>query len=71
MKDANSEKHQNTAECIKYAFKPERYLKSQQLALAEEISFKIAGVEIEQVSQFQYLGGMLDENDDDSRALHR
>jgi hypothetical protein len=70
MKDTNSEKHQNTAECIKYALKRERYLKSQQLAFTEEISFKIAGVEIELVSQFRYLGGMLDENDDDSHAMH-
>jgi len=38
---------------------------------AEEVTFQIAGVDIERVSSFRYLGRILDEIDDDSHALTR
>ena len=71
MNNANSPRHQDTAVCEQYTIRRERYFKAQHQLEAEEVTFQIAGVEIERVSSFRYLGRVLDENDDDTHALTR
>ena len=69
MNNANSPRHQDMAVYEKYTIRREWYFRAQHQIEAEEVTFQIAGVEIERVSSFHYLGRILDENDDDSHAL--
>ena len=71
MNNATSPGHQGTADCGKYyTTRREPYFRAQHQIEAEEVTFQIAGAEIECcVSSFRYLGTILDENDNDSHAL--
>ena len=71
MKNANSEGHYATIDCVTFAERRARYFRTLRQAEALEVNFSIGGSEIERVSQFRYLGRILDENDDDSHALLR
>jgi hypothetical protein len=63
-KTASALKHQGTAECGKFAEKRNRHFQQKRQKLAN-------GANIDKVSEFQYLGRILEETDDDERAANR
>ena len=71
MKDTNSARHHGSVECRKFStIVRKKEVRAEHQVEALEVSFtSIGGVEIEHVKQFQYLGRVLDhENDNDSHA---
>ena len=71
MRNANSEAHYATVECIRYAERMARYQRTLKQEAALTVTFAVGGNDIERVSEFRYLGRVLSETDDDSCALHR
>ncbi len=64
--------HQKTQYCIK-ATKVKSLRKAEELnrRIVEETVFTVQGIPIETVSEFQYLGRIVTNNDDDSAAVNR
>jgi hypothetical protein len=64
-KTASTLKHQGTE-------KRHRYFHQKRQELAREISFNVNGAKVlDKVSEFKYLGRILEETDDDERATNR
>jgi hypothetical protein len=70
-KTASTLKHQRTAECGKFAEKRHRHFQQKRQELGREMSFNVNGGKIDKVSEFKYLGRILEETDDDERAANR
>ena len=70
-KTASTLRHQGTAECGKFAEKRHQKFQQKRQELAREISFNVNGEKIDKVSEFKYLGRILEETDDDERAANR
>jgi len=71
MWNANSVAHHDTSGCQTFAVRREKLFRAKRQAAATEVSFTIDGDEIERVTQFRYLGRILEENDDDAHASSR
>ena len=68
----DADKHQATKTCKKWADKMERYFQQQrQNVVQEETHFYVRGRELERVTEFKYLGRMMQDNDDDDAAYRR
>ena len=52
----------------KFAEKGEKLMRAKRQEAATAVTFLIDGQEIERVTQFRYLGRILEENDDDTHA---
>jgi hypothetical protein len=70
-KTASTLRHQGTAECGKFAEKRHQKFQQKRQELAREMSFNVNGENIDKVSEFTYLGRILEETDDDERAANR
>jgi hypothetical protein len=70
-KTASTPRHQGSAECRNFAEKRHRHFQQKQQEIAREISFNVNGEKIDKVSEFKYLGRILEETDDDEHAANR
>jgi hypothetical protein len=71
-KTASTPKHQGTAECRKFAEKRHRHFQQKrQEIMAPEVSFNVNGEKFDKVSEFKYLGRILEETDNDEHATNR
>jgi len=71
MRNANSAAHHETCGCQTFAVRREKLFRAKRQVAATEVSFTIHGDETERVTQFRYLGRILEENDDDIHASSR
>ena len=62
--------HQGIAECRNFAEKRHRHFQQKRQEMAREVSFNVNGEKIDKVSEFKYLGRILEETDDDEHAAN-
>jgi hypothetical protein len=71
-KGVDSEAHRATQTCTKYAeHRRQHFQAKRQTRAREEVTFQVGGQEINRVSQFRYLGRILEEDDNDVYAASR
>jgi hypothetical protein len=58
-------------ECGKFAEKRHQHFQQKRQEMAREVSFNVNGEKIYKVSEFTYLGRILEETDDDEHAANR
>ena len=68
---ARGKAHQESAECRNFAEKRHRHFQQKRQQMAREVSFNVNGEKIDKVSEFKYLGRILEETDDDDHAANR
>ena len=68
---SNSQSHWDSLDCRKISEKKQNYCQAIRQDAAREVVFTVDGVPINRVSQFKYLGRVLDEDDDDNHAALR
>jgi len=70
-KTASTPRHQGSAKCRNFAEKRHQQFQQKREEIAREISFNVNGENIDKVSEFKYLGRILEETDDDEHAANR
>jgi hypothetical protein len=70
QKNALTEQHQQSKECMKWAMMYEKRKQyTEQQTKAAEAKFYLDGVELQRVEEFRYLGRMVTNKDNDNKAI--
>ena len=69
MHNGNMEKHIESATCRRLAVRRQNEVLQDQQATAGNVKFYIKGKEIERVKEFEYLGRIISDNDDDTKCI--
>ena len=69
MHCANMEKHMRSTTCERLSNRRQNEVLQDQQAMANDVKFYIQGEEIEKVKEFEYLGRILTDNDDDTKCI--
>ena len=63
------EKHIDSATCKRLSVRRQNEALQDQQATADNVKFYIKGKEIERVKEFEYLGRIISDNDDDTKCI--
>jgi exonuclease III len=66
-----TDSHKETVDCKKFAERRRQHFQAKRQESAREVSFTVNGTSINRVSEFKYLGRILEESDDDAPAANR